>query len=74
MSLYNLLEKYDKEQVLNILDNYSRTPVMPGTSIERLELLKKARNLIAEGKSNNLQEIDKIDKRLEELKIEDAWD
>lgn len=65
-----LIKKYGKEKAIKILENY-QFPMMTKTHFEYAKLLKKAITLIKEGRINELK---KMDKKLEELEHYDLWD
>ena len=65
-----LVKKHGKEKTIEILDAYE-FPMMTTTHFEYAELLKKAKCLIEEDK---LDELEALDKKLEELEDYDLWD
>jgi len=65
-----LVKEHGKEKAIKILNAY-KFLMMTTTHFEYAELLKKAKHLIEEGK---LDELEELDKKLEELEHYDLWD
>jgi hypothetical protein len=65
-----LVKKHGKEKTIEVLDTY-KFPMMTTTHFEYAEMLKRAKCLIKEGK---LDELEELDKKLEELEHYDLWD
>jgi len=67
-----LVKEHGRKKAIEILNGYlSNFPMMTTTHFEYAKLLEKAKCLIKEGK---LDELEELDKKLEELEHYDLWD